>query len=146
MSFSPTTINSNGTVNMTISNLNGVAVDSYLIDINASSSSITRSINATLNILNATFETLNLTSPSNSGTGVALSPTFTWDEILNASSYDIEIATDQQFSSVLFSENISTNSFCFSLNLTSIIFIIQSLIYLYPCRLDLNGCSIRCEI
>jgi hypothetical protein len=111
VSFSPTTINSNGTVNMTISNLNGVAVDSYLIDINASSSSIIRSINATLNILNAAFETLNLTSPSNSGTGVALSPTFTWDEISNASSYDIEIATDLGFSSILVNENVTTNSY-----------------------------------
>ena len=96
---------------MTISNLNGVAVDSYLIDINASSSSIIRSINATLNILNAAFETLNLTSPSNSGTGVALSPTFTWDEISNASSYDIEIATDLGFSSILVNENVTTNSY-----------------------------------
>ena len=111
VSFSPTTINSIGTVTMTISNLNGVAVDPYLININASSSSITRSLNATLNILNATFETLNLTSPSNSGTGVALSPTFTWDEILNASSYDIEIATDSGFSSILVNENVTTNSY-----------------------------------
>ena len=111
VNFSPTTINSDGTVTMTISNLNGVAVDSYLIDINASSSSIIRSINATLNILNAAFETLNLTSPSNSGTGVALSPTFTWDEISNASSYDIEIATDLGFSSILVNENVTTNSY-----------------------------------
>ena len=111
VNFSPTTINSDGTVTMTISNLNGVAVDSYLIDINASSSSIIRSINATLNILNAAFETLNLTSPSNSGTGVALSPTFTWDEISNASSYDIEIATDSGFSSILVNENVTTNSY-----------------------------------
>jgi len=111
VNFSPTTINSDGTVTMTISNLNGVAVDSYTIEIIAASNSITRNINATLNILNATFETLNLTSPSNSGTGVALSPTFTWDEISNASSYDIEIATDSGFSSILVNENVTTNSY-----------------------------------
>ena len=111
VNFSPTTINSDGTVTMTISNLNGVAVDSYTIEIIASSNSIIRNINATLNILNATFETLNLTSPSNSGTGVALSPTFTWDEISNASSYDIEIATDSGFSSILVNENVTTNSY-----------------------------------
>ena len=111
VNFSPTTINSDGTVTMTISNLNGVAVDSYTIEIIATSNSIIRNINATLNILNATFETLNLTSPSNSGTGVALSPTFTWDEISNASSYDIEIATDLGFSSILVNENVTTNSY-----------------------------------
>ena len=39
VSFSPTTINSSGTVTMTVSNLNSVVPDSYLIDITAFSSS-----------------------------------------------------------------------------------------------------------
>ncbi len=111
VNFSPTTINSSGTVTMTVSNLNGAVVDSYLIDITASSNSITRNINATLNIVSGTFETLNLTSPSNNNTGVGLSPTFEWDAISNASSYDIEISTDPEFTSTLVSENVTTNSY-----------------------------------
>ena len=111
VNFSPTTINSSGTVTMTVSNLNGALVDSYLIDITASSNSITRNINATLNIVSGTFETLNLTSPSNNNTGVGLSPTFEWDAISNASSYDIEISTDPEFTSTLVSENVTTNSY-----------------------------------
>ena len=96
---------------MTVSDLTGVGVDSYLIDITASSSTIVRNINAQLNILNATFETLNLTSPNNNDTGISLSPTFSWDAISNASSYDIEIATDSDFSSIVASENSVTNSY-----------------------------------
>ena len=111
VSFSPTTINSDGTVTMTVGNLNSVVPDSYLIDITAFSSSITRNINATLNILNATFEPLNLTSPANNVTDVSLSPTFSWDAISNASSYDIEIATDLEFNSIIVNENITTNSY-----------------------------------
>ena len=111
VSFTPTSINSDGTVTMTVSDLTGVGVDSYLIEITASSSTIVRNINASLNILNATFETLNLTSPDNNDTGISLTPTFTWDEISNASSYDIEIATDSDFSSIVASENSATNSF-----------------------------------
>jgi hypothetical protein len=111
VSFSPTTINSSGTVTMTVGDLNSVMPDSYLIDITAFSSSITRNINATLNILNATFEPLNLTSPSNSETGVSLTPVFSWDAISNASTYDIEIATDAEFNSIIVSENITTNSY-----------------------------------
>ena len=111
VSFTPTSINSDGTVTMTVSDLTGVGVDSYLIEITASSSTIVRNINASLNILNATFETLNLTSPDNNDTGISLTPTFTWDEISNASSYDIEIATDLDFSSIVASENSATNSF-----------------------------------
>ena len=111
VSFSPTTINSDGTVTMTVGNLNSVVPDSYLIDITAFSSSITRNINATLNILNATFEPLNLTSPANNVTDVSLSPTFSWVAISNASSYDIEIATDLEFNSIIVNENITTNSY-----------------------------------
>jgi hypothetical protein len=120
VSFTPTSINSDGTVTMTVSDLTGVGVDSYLIEITASSSTIVRNINASLNILNATFETLNLTSPNNNDTGISLTPTFTWDEISNASSYDIEIATDSDFGSIVASENSATNSFTgVSLNQTT---------------------------
>ena len=66
------------------------------------------------------FETLNLTSPNNNDTGISLTPTFTWDEISNASSYDIEIATDSDFGSIVASENSATNSFTgVSLNQTT---------------------------
>jgi hypothetical protein len=120
VSFTPTSINSDGTVTMTVSDLTGAGVDSYLIEITASSSTIVRNINASLNILNATFETLNLTSPNNNDTGISLTPTFTWDEISNASSYDIEIATDSDFGSIVASENSATNSFTgVSLNQTT---------------------------
>jgi len=111
VTFSPSTINSEGIVTMTLDNLNGAAVNTYQIDITASSNSITRNLEATLDIVSDTFPALNLTSPGNTDTGVGLSPVFTWEEISNASSYDIEIATDQQFSSVIFSENITTNSY-----------------------------------
>ena len=111
VSFSPTTINSSGAVTMTVSNLNSVVPDSYLIDITAFSSSITRNINVTLNILNATFEPLNLTSPNNNDTGISLTPSFSWDAISNASSYDIEIATDLEFNSIIATQNITTNSY-----------------------------------
>jgi trimeric autotransporter adhesin len=111
VTFSPSTINSEGNVTMTLSNLNGAAVNTYQIDITASSNSITRNLGATLDIIGDTFASLNLTSPNNTETGVGLSPVFTWEEISNASSYDIEIAADQQFSSILFSENVITNSY-----------------------------------
>ncbi len=111
VTFSPSTINSNGTVTMTVSNLTGAAVNTYQMDVTASSNSITRNIEATLNIVSGTFTALNLISPSNSDTGVGLSPTFTWDNISNASSYDVEISLEASFSTTLVSENVTTNSY-----------------------------------
>ena len=81
VTFSPSTINSEGIVTMTLDNLNGAAVNTYQIDITASSNSITRNLEATLDIVSDTFPALNLTSPGNTDTGVGLSPVFTWEEI-----------------------------------------------------------------
>ena len=61
VTFSPSTINSEGNVTMTLSNLNGAAVNTYQIDITASSNSITRNLGATLDIIGDTFASLNLT-------------------------------------------------------------------------------------
>lgn len=61
-------------------------------------------------LLNIT-ETPTLTSPINNDTDVSITPTFSWDAISSASSYDIEIATDTQFNSIIVSENITTNSY-----------------------------------
>ncbi len=111
VAFNPTSINSDGDVTMTVSNLDGVTPDSYSINITASSTSITRNIEATLNVSDGVFDDLNLTSPADDGIGIGLSPTFTWDIISNATSYDIQIATDPSFSSTLVSENVNTNSY-----------------------------------
>ena len=111
VSFNPTSINTNGIVELTVSNLDGAAPDTYNININASSTSITRNLEATLNVSNGVFDDLNLTSPEDDGTGIGLTPTFTWDVISNATSYDIQIATDPSFSSTLVSENVNTNSY-----------------------------------
>ena len=111
VTFSPSTINTEGIVTMTLGNLNGAPVNTYQIDITASSNSITRNLEATLNIVSDTFTALNLTSPGNTDTGVGLAPVFAWEEISNASSYDIEIATDSGFSSILVNENVTSNSY-----------------------------------
>ncbi|MFY0603049.1 MAG: zinc-dependent metalloprotease [Flavobacteriaceae bacterium] len=111
VNFSPTSINANGTVTMTVSNLDGATEQAYTIDVTASSSTVTRNIDAVLNVYSGTFATLNLTSPTNGGTGVGLSPTYTWDAISNAVSYDVEVAADSGFSTIISSGNVTTNSY-----------------------------------
>jgi photosystem II stability/assembly factor-like uncharacterized protein len=55
----------------------------------------------------ATFSTLlnapTLIDPPNSSTGVSLNPTFTWQSVPNALYYQIEVAKDTKFTSLVFS-------------------------------------------
>ena len=111
-SFSSDTASQDGTnISLTLSNIGSLNVGTYNFQIIGTSGAIVKNTDADFSVFLELTETPTLTSPSNSGTGVALSPTFTWDEISNASSYDIEIATDSGFSSILVNENVTTNSY-----------------------------------
>jgi hypothetical protein len=110
--FSSNTASTDGAdIELVISNIGVLNEGTYNFQITGTSGAIVKTTDVDFSVFSNTLEIPILTSPSMNITGVGLSPIFSWEEISNTSSYDIEIATDQQFSSVLFSENISTNSF-----------------------------------
>ena len=110
--FSSNTASTDGVdLELVISNIGVLNEGTYNFQITGTSGAIVKSTDVDFSVFSNILEIPVLTSPSMNITGVGLSPVFSWEEISNTSSYDIEIATDQQFSSVLFSENISTNSF-----------------------------------
>ena len=109
--FTPSSANSNTTVTMVVSNLNGATAGVYNIDVSATSTSVTRNVNAKLTIYSSTFGAINLTSPIDAGTGVGLNPVLTWDADINATSYDVEVATDSGFTSIVSNGNVATNSY-----------------------------------
>ncbi len=109
--FSPTSINADGNVTMTVSNLDGVAAQSYTIDVTATSTSVTQNVSAGLTVYSSTFSALNLTFPADGATAAPLVPTFTWDAESNATSYDVEISTDSGFGTIFHSGNATTNSY-----------------------------------
>ena len=111
VTFSPSLINNDGTVVMTVSNLDGKTAGSYTITIQANSSSVTQNINVSLNLKGEIRNTLNLTYPSNSATNVSLTETLVWNADANASFYDIEVAIDPNFANVVYTGNIYTNSY-----------------------------------
>lgn len=109
--FSPTSINANGTVTLTLSNTQGGAVGFYPLTITATSGSITKTANVYLNLLNSTFQTSILNSPTNNAVGVGLLPNFNWSTDSNASQYVIEIATDSSFNTIINTSITTTNSY-----------------------------------
>jgi gliding motility-associated-like protein len=100
--FSPTSVGSDGeTVVLTISGTAAVAVGSYDFTIQATDGTDVVPAVATLNVFDATFDPIVLGYPSDGSTGVPPMAEFTWTEDTNASGYEVEIASDAGFTSIV---------------------------------------------
>lgn len=133
-SFSPTSISTNGTVTLTLTNTQNAAVGFYPMTVTAVSGSITKTANVYLNLLSNNFGTLTLTSPVNNATGIGFSPDLTWSADANASQYTIEIATDSGFNNIVSTALTSTNAYAASgLN--------EATIYYWRVRPENAACS-----
>ena len=111
VTFNPSTISSDGNVTMEVSNFNGQSPQAYIINVLASANSLSRSINLGFNLTSSTFTQVKLTAPVNGAQNVNLSTEFNWEADSNASSYDIQVASDSGFSTILISTNVTTNSY-----------------------------------
>ena len=110
--FSSNTASTDGEdIELVISNIGSINEGTYDFQIIGTSGAIVKNADANFSVFSTLSEIPNLTTPSDSGGGVGLSPTFSWDVISNASSYDIEIASDSEFSLIVASENSTTNSY-----------------------------------
>ena len=105
VTFSATSVNGDETVTMTVSNLEGVTAQFYPIDIEASSSTITKNIGLELSVLSTTFSEQTLSSPENNATNLILTETLVWSLDVNAGSYDLQVATDALFTNIIVEEN-----------------------------------------
>jgi hypothetical protein len=111
ISFSTSTIAADGTVTLTISDLEDTEAKSYNINVVGTSASVTQNIDLVLKVRSSVFNTLTLSAPTNGTTGVSITETLTWIQDSNASSYDVEIASDSGFSTLVSSGNVAGNSF-----------------------------------
>ncbi len=111
VSFNPNSINADGTVTMQVSNLNGVTAQAYTINIKGNSNSVTQELNVQLNITSTSFGALTLTNPVDNATDISLSTDLKWDVGVNATNYDVQVATDSGFSNVISSGTVSTNTY-----------------------------------
>jgi hypothetical protein len=111
VAFSPTAINSDGNVIMSVSNLNGTTAKDYTINIQGNSSSINQNIDVTLDVTAASLGIVTLSSPADGATNTSLTETLAWQAEVNASSYVIQVASDAGFTSVVSSGIPTINSY-----------------------------------
>lgn len=102
VTFNPTSASVDGTpVQVTISGLTAPMAGSYSIDITGTATSVTKLATITLDVLNPSPVSANLTLPANAATGVDPSTTFTWSNGGTGSMYNIDIATDASFTTII---------------------------------------------
>jgi len=111
VAFSPTTLNSDGDVVMSVSNLDGVAEQEYTINIQGNSTSINQDIDVLLGITASSLGVITLSSPEDGATNTSLTETLAWQAEVNASSYVIQVASDAGFTSVVSSGIPTINSY-----------------------------------
>jgi hypothetical protein len=111
VAFSPSTINQDADVVMSVTNLDGITAQDYTINVQGSSASVNQNIAIKLSITASDLETVTLVSPTNGATGISLTDTLTWQEDTNASFYVVEVASDAAFSNVIANGEPTTNAF-----------------------------------
>jgi subtilisin-like proprotein convertase family protein len=110
VTFSPTTRSTNGTVVMTVSNTGSCPTGASSIVVSATSGS-TKTVPLYLNLLSSNFAVMSLTSPANLTSIPVTGITLSWVADAVATSYDVQVATDENFSSIIVNTNVSTNSY-----------------------------------
>ena len=111
VSFSPSTTSTSGTVAVTIGNLTAASNGTYKIDINGTSLGTTKTVPLYLQL---GLETAVLTEPTDNAVDQDVTTILKWNFVPNATTYDVEIATNISFSPIFKSETVSSNSYTVS--------------------------------
>ena len=111
VSFNPSSISADGTVTMTVNNLDGATAQAYTIIVSAASATVTRTLDMNLTI----YESVSVATLTTPADGNIDEPsdniTLTWAADSNAASYDVEVAIDNAFATIISSGNVTTNSY-----------------------------------
>lgn len=101
VTFTPASLNANGQTIMQIVTTATTTSGFYTLDVTATSGAVSKTVHFYLDLFNSDFGTMALTTPvdmaENQGTSIIL----TWEANPNATSYDVEVASDALFTNIL---------------------------------------------
>ncbi|HMK07245.1 MAG TPA: S8 family serine peptidase, partial [Flavobacterium sp.] len=109
--FSPTQLNVPGIFDVTLGNLTSLAPGNYSFIIRGQSASDAFQMNVNLNVLAPAFIPVTLTQPLNNATSVANPTLFSWQADSNSQLYDLQIASDADFSNIVESASVTTGTY-----------------------------------
>ena len=111
INFNPNPVTTTGTVTFDIGNLGSVAGGDYAILVEATSGGITKTVPFYLSV---GLSPVALISPINNAAAQNTTLNLTWNLNVNATSYDVQVATDNAFTSIISSGNVLSNTYSVS--------------------------------
>lgn len=111
VTFSPTTASTSQDITMTVATTSASTPALYSMIVTAASDAITNTAPFYLNLFDANFSASALTFPANEAIGQQTALNLTWQNDTNATLYDVQVATDSDFNTVVYTGTVSTNSF-----------------------------------
>ncbi|MBA6151713.1 zinc-dependent metalloprotease [Gelidibacter maritimus] len=119
--FSPSSASANNTpVTMTLTGVSGALLGDYDISAVGTSGSVTNSSTVTLSVFSNTIDPPTLSTPANGTAGLYSDVELSWEIDANVENYLIEIATDSNFSDIVDSQTITSNSYAANLALETV--------------------------
>ncbi len=101
-SFSPNPVSvPDGFATLTISNTAAIAPGTYNIEATATGSQGTTTIPLTIRVISSTLAAPALSAPATGATGVFTTPTLSWNAVVDANNYRVQIATDAAFTNIV---------------------------------------------
>ncbi|WP_396635879.1 reprolysin-like metallopeptidase [Maribacter sp. R77961] len=108
--FSPLTASTTNTpIAITFSGTNNVPIGSYPLTVRATSPSITKELEITLNIYDTTFSEVVLVAPTDGILDASKDLTLEWESNVQNTSYELQIATDAAFTNIVESPMVRTS-------------------------------------
>ncbi len=95
---------------LTIGDTDGVPTGQYTVSISGTGGDQTVTSDLFLNIFAGPPDAIQLSNPANNAVGETLSPAFSWDAMEGASSYHFVLASDAEFTDVLYEYDITTTN------------------------------------
>ena len=110
-SFAPSTATASTNVIMTLTVSTNAVAQLSTINVQAVSGSTVKNVNFYVTVLNSDFTAVTLTSPVNAAVIAPDAVNFTWSASTGATNYEIQIATDSNFTSIIENATVPTNSY-----------------------------------
>ena len=107
------------TSTLTLSNLSSGTDGAYTIDIIGLAPTETHTTTVNLDLFSQLPSQVLLNSPANGAVDQTQQPIFEWGAVAQAGSYLLEVATDENFSNIVISETVASNSYTPNTGLTT---------------------------
>lgn len=111
VAFTPAAAITSSTVSLIISNTAVITPGTYPITVTATGTTLTETVPLQLSIYDGSFADVTLNAPADSASDIPLRPLLEWEANTAYTAYQIEVATDIGFTTIVDSANVITNEY-----------------------------------